>query len=91
MSSDAATVERVRYRVTVLGHYDARLPGNEPHVTVNFLAGPGDNLVYCGTLTMAEAEWGRLRRVLARGLRDDFEVDDFGTANEPNGFEPGPG
>ena len=68
-----------RYKVTVLAHYDARSPDNEPHVTVNFLAGPGDSLVYCGTLTLAEAEWERLRDVLQTGLGRHFEVEDPGT------------
>jgi hypothetical protein len=40
----------------MLGRYDARLRGNEPHVTVNLLAGRDDHLVYCGNLTMSEAE-----------------------------------
>lgn len=65
-----------RYKFTVLGRYDARLRGNEPHVTVNLLAGRDEHLVYCGNLTMAEAEWEMLSEVLRRGLEDDLEIDD---------------
>ena len=65
-----------RFKATVLGHYEARLKENEPHITVNLLAGPGDHLSYCGTLTMSESEWDALKRVLSRGLGSNFEVDD---------------
>jgi hypothetical protein len=65
-----------KYKFTVLGRYDARLRGNKPHVTVNLLAGRDDHLVYCGNLTMSEAEWATLSDVLRRGLRDDLEIDD---------------
>lgn len=65
-----------RYKFTVLGRYDARLRGNEPHVTVNVLAGRGDHFVYCGTLTMSEAEWEVLGEALRRGLGDDVEIGD---------------
>jgi hypothetical protein len=65
-----------KYKFTVLGRYDARLRGNEPHVTVNLLAGRDDHLVYCGNLTMSEAEWAALSDVLRRGLEDDLEIDD---------------
>jgi hypothetical protein len=65
-----------RYKFTVLGRYKARLKGNEPHVTVNVLAGRGDHFVYCGTLTMSEAEWGALGEALQRGLGKDLEIVD---------------
>jgi hypothetical protein len=65
-----------KYKFTVLGRYNARLRGNEPHVTVNLLAGCDDHLVYYGNLTMSEAEWAMLSDVLRRGLRDDLEIDD---------------
>jgi hypothetical protein len=65
-----------KYKFTVLGRYDARLRGNEPHVTVNLLAGRDDHLVYCGNLTMSEPEWEMLSEVLRRGLEDDLEIDD---------------
>jgi hypothetical protein len=68
--------QRFKYKFTVLGRYDARLRGNEPHVTVNLLAGRDDHLVYCGNLTMSEAEWVALSDALRRGLRDDLEIDD---------------
>lgn len=67
---------RFRFKFTVLGRYDARLRGNEPHVTVNVLAGRGDHLVYCGTLTMSEAEWEALGEALERGLGEDLEIGD---------------
>jgi hypothetical protein len=65
-----------KYKFTVLGRYDARVRGNEPHVTVNLLAGRDDHLVYCGNLTMSEAEWEMHSEVLRRGLGDDLEIDD---------------
>ncbi|MGH2756441.1 MAG: hypothetical protein ACRDI3_01490 [Actinomycetota bacterium] len=43
---------------------------------MNMLAGRGDHLVYCGNLTMSEAEWGVFRDALERGLGEDVEVDD---------------
>ncbi len=66
----------IRFKATVLGHYDARLKGNEPHITVNLLAGSGEHLSYCGTLTMSEPEWEVLKGILTRGLKGGFEVDD---------------
>jgi hypothetical protein len=71
--------QRFKYKFTVLGRYDARLRCNEPHVTVNLLAGRDDHLVYCGNLTMSEAEWEMLSDVLRRGLEDNLEIDDHRT------------
>jgi hypothetical protein len=68
--------EQLRYTFTVLGRYDARLRGNEPHVTVSVLAGRGDHAVYCGTLTMSEAEWESFAAALQRGLGEDLEIHD---------------
>ena len=68
--------ERFTFRFSVLGRYEARLRGNEPHVTVNVAAGHDDHVVYCGTLTMSEAEWSRLADVLGDGLGDDLEIED---------------
>jgi hypothetical protein len=67
---------RFKYRFKELGKYEARLRGNEPHVTLSVLAGPGDNLTYCGTLTMSEAEWDTLKGHLSRTLSEDFEVEE---------------
>ena len=66
---------RFRYKFKVLGKYDARLRGNEPHVTLSVLAGRDEHLVYCGTLTMSEAEWDALKGHLEVALSEDFEVE----------------
>jgi hypothetical protein len=70
------TSERARFRFKVLRKYDARLRGNEPHVTLNVLAGEDDHLVFCGTLTMSEREWAALKERLAVAFGDDFEVEE---------------
>jgi hypothetical protein len=57
-------VGRFNYAFKVLGEYEARMEGNETHVTLNVLAGRDEHLVYCGTLTMSLAEWDRLREHL---------------------------
>lgn len=68
------------FKFTVLGHYDSRLQGNEPHLTVNMLAGTDDRLTYCGTLTMSEAEWDHLRSALEKGLKEGLIVEDSASA-----------
>lgn len=68
--------ERFSYRFAVLGRYEAQLKGNESHVTVNMRAGRDEHLVYCGTLTMSEAEWAHFISALKRAIPDDVEVDD---------------
>ncbi len=60
----------------MLRKYGARLRGNEPHVTLNVLAGEDDHLVYCGTLTMSEPEWSALKEHLSLALSEDFEVEE---------------
>lgn len=68
-------MHRFRYVFKVLGQYEARLDGNQPHVTLNVLAGRNDHLVFCGTLTMSEAEWHALREHLGVSANDDLEVE----------------
>lgn len=65
-----------RYKFRVLGHHGARLVGNEPHITVTFLAGEDDHLSYCGTLTMAEAEWELFSGALSDALGSSLEIED---------------
>jgi hypothetical protein len=72
----AKAEEPFRYKFRVLGHHDARLPDNEPHITVTFLAGHGDHLTYCGTLTMAEGEWELFSGALSKALGDSLEIED---------------
>lgn len=68
--------EQFHFKFKVLGRYDSRLRGNEPHVTLNLLAGRKDHLVFCGTLTLSEPEWNALRERLQVALGDALEVDD---------------
>ncbi len=68
------TATAYSFRFKILGRHEARLRGNEPHVTVAVLAGRGDHLVYCGTLTMAEEEWGVLSSTLRDALGDAIEI-----------------
>ena len=68
--------QEIRYRFVVVGHHPPRLKGNQPHVTVKVLAGPGENLVYCGILTMAEPEWETLRDSLRASLGERAEIED---------------
>ena len=68
--------QNFRYRFRVLGHHGARLVGNEPHITVTFLAGEGEHLSYCGTLTMAEGEWELFSGALSKALGDNLEIED---------------
>ena len=72
----SARHEIFRYKFRVLGHHDARLVGNEPHITVTFLAGKDESLVYCGTLTMAEAEWKLFSGALKKALGSSLEIED---------------
>ena len=65
-----------KYKFKELGKYDARLRGNEPHVTLSVLAGRDENLVYCGTLTMSEEEWDNLKTHLSESLDEGFEVEE---------------
>ena len=65
-----------RYVFRVLGRYEARLEGNEPHVTLNVMAGRDGHTVFCGTLTMSEAEWEGLRRHLAAAGGNEIEVQE---------------
>ena len=66
---------RFKYVFRVLGRYEARLAGNEPHVTLNVLAGREDHVVFCGTLTMSEAEWDGLRNHLIETPGTEIEID----------------
>jgi len=67
-----------RFRFVVLGRYPARLKDNATAVTINVSAGDaGGHLVHCGTLTMAETEWGSFRDALRSSLRDNVEVEDL--------------
>jgi hypothetical protein len=71
-----ASDEGVKFKLTLLGRYDAPLRGNEPQVTVNMAAGHGDRPVYCGNLTMSEIEWNVLSDALRRGLGDALDIDE---------------
>ena len=71
----AAGGSRFHYTFKVLGRYDARLADNEPHVTLSVLAGRNDHVVFCGTLTMSEAEWDVLRNHLVASSDQDLEVE----------------
>jgi len=66
---------RFKYVFRVLGRYEARLAGNEPHVTLNVLAGRDGHVVFCGTLTMSEAEWDGLRNLFNSADPDAIEVE----------------
>ena len=66
---------RFKYVFRVLGKYEARLAGNEPHVTLNVLAGEDDHPVFCGTLTMSEPEWEALKKHLVLTGPVDVEVE----------------
>ena len=66
---------RYKYVFRVLGRYEARLADNEPHVTLNVLAGREDHVVFCGTLTMSEAEWDGLRDHLVASSSDAIEFE----------------
>lgn len=66
---------RSDFKFKVLGRYEARLSGNEPHVTLSVLAGQDGHLVYCGTLTMSESEWGSLKGQLGSALGEHFLVE----------------
>ena len=75
MGSDEASSFKFAFKV--LGHYEARLAGNEPHVTLNVSAGRGDNLVFCGTLTLSEEEWTALKRQFTEGSNQvAIEIDE---------------
>jgi hypothetical protein len=66
---------QLRYRFSVLGRYVSPKDDNETHVNLTVAAGAGDNLVYCGTLTMTEWEWRVMLSALKRsGL--EVKVDD---------------
>ncbi len=69
-------MEQARFRFSVLGRYQRDTRGNLPHVTVNVIAGEGDHLTYCGTLTMSEFEWRALAAALQSSLGDRVEIDD---------------
>ena len=69
-----AETQRFTYTFKVLGHYDSRLEGNEPHVTLNVAAGRDEDVVFCGTLTMSEAEWAALRSHLESRPSDDVDI-----------------
>lgn len=68
--------ERITYRFTVLGRYEAHLSENEAHVTLTMLAGPAGHLSYCGTLTMSEVEWEVFKDHLQASLKGDVEIDE---------------
>ena len=65
-----------RFRFTILGRYPARMKGNQTAVTVNMAAGEEGHLVHCGTITLAEAEFGTLVQALKGALADAVEVED---------------
>jgi hypothetical protein len=65
-----------RFRFTILGRYPARMKGNQTAVTVNMAAGEAGHLVHCGTITLAEAEFGTLVQALKETLADAVEVED---------------
>ncbi len=71
------TKGRHAYKFSVLGRYQTASKGNEPHVTVNFVAGEEGHLTYCGTLTMSESEWETLVDGLRAGLGDAVSVEDL--------------
>ncbi len=68
------TATTFSFKFKILGRHEARLRGNEPHITVAVLAGRGGHLVYCGTLTLAESEWEVLSSSLRDALGDAIEV-----------------
>lgn len=68
------TTTSFSFRFKILGRHEARLRGNEPAITVAVLAGRGDHLVYCGTLTLAESEWDVLSSTLRDALGDAVEI-----------------
>lgn len=74
-----------KYKFRVLGHHDARLSENEPHITVTFLAGEDDHLSYCGTLTMAEPEWELFSSALSKALGSSLEIEDERAASRKTG------
>jgi hypothetical protein len=65
-----------RFRFTILGRYPARMRGNQTAVTVNMAAGERGHLVHCGTITLAETEFGTLVQALKASLADAVEVED---------------
>ena len=70
-----------KYRLRTIRRFRAHTGGNEDHVCGAILAGPDwDHLVLCGTVTMTEAEWGTLARLLAEGLGADVQLEDVVTA-----------
>ena len=76
---EMATAEGAPFKFAfkVLGKYEARLAGNEPHISLNVSAGRNDNLVFCGTLTLSEAEWSALKGQLAEGHSQvTIEIDE---------------
>jgi hypothetical protein len=76
--------DNFRFKFVVLGRYPARLRENEPHITVNLLAGRDGHLIYSGTLTFSEAEFEALLGALRFSLKDAVEVEDS-TEPTPNG------
>ena len=68
------TATAFSFKFKILGRHEARVRGNEPHITVAVLAGRGDHLVYCGTLTLAESEWDVLSSSLRDALGDAIEI-----------------
>jgi hypothetical protein len=65
----------MRYRFSVLGRYASPVEDNETHVNLTVAAGTGEDLVYCGTLTMTEWEWDVMLASLKRsGV--EVKVDD---------------
>ena len=66
---------RFTYAFKFLARSEPHGGDNEPSVTISVAAGRDEHLVYCGTLTMSEAEWEALREHLERGPRPDVEVE----------------
>ncbi len=67
-----------RFKLEVLGRYQARTQGNENVVTVNLLAGDSEgHFVYAGTMTMSQSQFDTFVGALQTGLKDQFELDEW--------------
>ncbi len=66
---------RFKYAFKFLARSDAHDADNEPAVTINVQAGKEDHLVFCGTLTMSEAEWEALSDHLQLAGGESLEIE----------------
>ena len=73
--AERASGDHFTYAFKFLARSEPHGGDNEPSVTVSVAAGRDDHLVYCGVLTMSEAEWDALRDHLEHGPRKDVEVE----------------